>query len=147
MDKSKLKQALIELEHKIIEETGMNYEAYLSGNPINREDVVDADEQSQHWAGIEISEKLDEQLLEHEDHLRIINAISFEPTDEVKPGAVVRVNGRCMIVAVPKPKFTIDGMDYIGISSSAPIYKTLEGKKAGDTFSFNGREFKIEAVD
>ena len=83
----------------------------------------------------------------HADHLDLINKISFEPTDVVKPGAVVSVNGRCMIVAASKSQFTIDGRDFMGISTQAPIYKSLEGKKAGDSFEFNNQKFTIEAVN
>lgn len=147
MDKNKLKQALIDLEEHTIEEAHMNHEAFLTGNLLNREDVVDADDQSHHRASLEIAEQLDKQLHEHEEHLKTINGISFEPTKTVKPGAVVSVNGRCMIVAVPKSKFTIDGRNFIGISTKAPIYAELKGKKAGDEFKFNGRKFTIEAVN
>ena len=147
MDKTKIKEALIKLEEHTIEEAHMNHEEFLNGNLFKREEVLDADDQSHHRASIEISESMDKQVHDHEDHLKIINGISFEPTDTVKPGAVISVNGRCIIVAVPKSKFTIDGRDYIGISSQAPIYKELEGKKASDKFTFNGRNFTIEAVN
>ena len=34
----------------------------------------------------------------------------------------------------------------MGISAAAPLYGALEGKKAGDTCGFNGREIMVEAV-
>lgn len=147
MDKNRIKQALIELEERTIDAANEYHEAFLTGHLLNREDVIDADDQSHHRASLEYSESFDERLHEHEGHLEAINRISFEPTDTVRPGAIVSVNGRCMIVAVPKPKFTIDGRDFIGISVDAPIYTELEGKKAGDGFTFNGRKFTIEAVN
>ena len=82
----------------------------------------------------------------HLEHLETIHKISFTPKKVVEPGAVISVNGRCMIVAVSKPMFTIDGRNFIGISTNAPIYKELAGKKTGDSFVFNGNTFKIESV-
>ncbi len=147
MDKIKLKQALIELEKNHINESEMNYEEFLMGNLLDKSEVIDDDDQSHHRQSIEISDQLDKQAHVHQDHLEAINKISFEDTDVVQPGAVVSVNGRCMIVAVSKPAFNIDGRDFMGISTSAPIYSSLKGKKAGEVFTFNNMKFTIEAVN
>lgn len=147
MDKDSIKQALIKLEKHHIDEAEMKYDDFLSVNLIDREEVVDADDQSHHRQSIEVSDQLEHQAHVHIDHLNAIKSISFEPTDVVKPGAIVSVNGRCMIIAVPKAPFTIDGRLFMAISVSAPIYKHLEGKRAGDTFEFNNKKFTIEAVN
>lgn len=147
MDKNTIKQALIKLERHHIDEAEMKYEDFLMGNLIDREETVDQDDQSHHRQSIEVSDQLEHQSHVHIDHLEAINSISFEPTEVVKPGALVSVNGRCMIVAVPKTPFTINGRHFMGISVNAPIYKQLEGKKAGDTFEFNNRKFTIEIVN
>lgn len=147
IDKNKLKEALITLEKHHIDEAEIKYEEFLSGNLLDTTEVVDDDDQSHHRQSIEISDQLEEQAHVHADHLDVINKISFEPTDVVQPGAVVSVNGRCMIVAVSKPAFNIDGREFIGISTSAPIYKSLKGKKTGEEFEFNNFKFKIEAVN
>lgn len=147
MDKNAIKQALIKLERHHIDEAEMKYDDFLSGNLIDREETVDDDDQSHHRQSIEISDQLEHQAHVHIDHLKAINTISFEPTKVVRPGAIVSVNGRCMIVAVPKTPFTIDGRHFMGISVNAPIYKHLEGKKAGDTFEFNNKKFTIEVVN
>lgn len=147
MDKNRIKQALIKLEQHHIDEAEIKYEEFLSGNLIDRNEIVDEDDQSHHRQSIEISDQLEGHIHFHIDHLNAINAISFESTDVVKPGAVISVNGRCMIVAVPKAPFTIDGRQFIGISVNAPIYKHLEGKMAGDTFEFKKNIFTIESVN
>jgi hypothetical protein len=147
MDKNVIKQALIKLEKHHIDEAEMKYEEFLLGNLIDREETVDDDDQSHHRQSIEISDQLEDQAHVHIDHLNAINRISFDPTEVVKPGAIVSVNGRCMIVAVPKAPFTIDGRSFIGISVAAPIYKCLDGKRAGDTFEFNNTKFTIEVVN
>lgn len=146
MDKNKIKQALIDNEEHHIENANRNYAAFLNGNLLNRQDVIDADDQSHHRASLEVSDRFDKSIHDHTDHLNTINQISFEPTDIIKPGAVIKVNGRCMIVAVPKSAFTIEGQDFIGISTNAPIYDAISGKRAGDEFVYNDTTFKIDAV-
>lgn len=120
---------------------------FLKGNLLDKTEVVDDGDQSLHRASIEVSNQLEEQAHVHADHLDAIHKISFEPTDVVQPGAVVSVNGRCMIVAVSKPAFKVGDRDFLGISTQAPIYQNLKGKKAGDSFEFNGNKFTIEAVN
>lgn len=147
MDKNKLKEALIKLEKQYIDEAEMKYEEFLTGNLLNKNEVIDDDDQSHHRQSIEISDQLEEQVHVRADHLDILNKISFEPTDVVQPRAIVSVNGSCMIVAVSKPHFNVDGRDFLGISTQAPIYKSVVGKKAGDIFEFNKMKFPIEAVN
>lgn len=147
MDKAKIKEELIKLEKAAIDESIKNHEEFLSGNLLNRDDVLDTDDQSHQVENLDQEENLDHQVHLHEEHLKEIRDISFEPTETVKLGSVVSINGRCMIVAIAKPKFSMDGRDYIGISTKAPIYRELKGKRAGDQFIFNGRKFKIESVD
>lgn len=147
MDKNTIKQALIKLEKHHIDEAEMKYDDFLSGNMLDREEIVDNDDQSHNRQSIDISDELEHQAHLHIDHLKAISNISFEPTDVVKPGAIVSVNGRCMIVAVPKAPFMIDGRYFMGISVNAPIYKHLEGKKTGEIFVFNNKKFTIELVN
>ncbi|NYJ28084.1 hypothetical protein [Allomuricauda sp. ARW1Y1] len=147
MDKNKIKQALIDLEKGHIDAAEMKYEEFLSGNLLDKTEVIDDDDQSHHRQSIEISDQLEEQAHVHAEHLETINKISFQPKETVEPGAVVSVNGRCMIVAVSKPPFKIGERDFLGISTQAPIYSALKGKRAGDSFEFNNQKFTIEAVN
>lgn len=146
MDKIKIKEVLIRLEKQHIANAEMNYEEFLNGNLLDRTEIIDEDDQSHHRQSIEISDQLEKQAHAHIDHLEAIDAISFEPTDTIQPGAIVSVNGHCMIVAVSKPAFKIGDRKFIGISEQAPIYQHLKGKKAGDVFEFNNQNFTIEAV-
>ncbi len=51
-----------------------------------------------------------------------------------------------MVVAVSKPKFKFEDKNFIGISTEAPIYQCIEGKKAGDICHFNNIKFEIQEV-
>jgi hypothetical protein len=64
----------------------------------------------------------------------------------LEEGAVVKLGGRFFVIVVSTGKFICDGYEIMGISTQAPIYAELEGKRAGDAISFNGREFVIEEV-
>ena len=59
---------------------------------------------------------------------------------------MVKLGGRIFVIAVSTGKFVCDGKEIMGISTQAPIYAELEGKRAGDTISFNGRQLVIDDV-
>ena len=66
--------------------------------------------------------------------------------EKVEPGAVVVTNQRTFFIAVSTEKVDIDGQEVFGISTKAPIYAVMEGLAKGDSFSFNGIDYKIENV-
>jgi hypothetical protein len=70
----------------------------------------------------------------------------FGPKSKVEEGAAVKLGGRFFVIAVSTGKFVCDGNEIMGISTQAPIYAELEGKRAGDAISFNGTELVIEEV-
>lgn len=147
MDKNLIKQELLTKEEKHIELSERDYQNFLNANKIIRNEVTDLDDKSHHIQDAALSETLDKAVHGHQEHLATIKAISFEPKTIVEPGAIVSVNGRCIIVAVSKPAFKIGDRNFIGISTDAPIYAELKGKKAGDSFTFNNQKFTIEVVN
>ncbi len=68
-----------------------------------------------------------------------------EQHDTVQVGAVVMTDQRNFYIAISR-NFEVDGVEYTGISTSAPIYEVLEGKKAGDTVKFADQTYKISEV-
>lgn len=146
MDKIKLKKCLIELEHQYLERADEFFEDFLSEDAPDRTEAVDDEGQSHRSENSDLSNRLDDQLHEHEEHLALIEGLDFSPADSIRPGAVIKVNNRYMVVAVSKSKFSFDGQDFIGISTDAPIYQCIHGKKAGDECQFNNTKFKIQEV-
>lgn len=72
--------------------------------------------------------------------------LDFSPTDVVRPGAVIELDGAHYVVGVASSAFTSGGVEYSGIAVDAPIYSALEDKKAGDTISFGDATHRIGAV-
>lgn len=62
-------------------------------------------------------------------------------------GSVVETSENYYYISVAVGKIVLDeGSTVFAISTEAPIYKEMKGKKAGETFSFNGKEHKIIKV-
>lgn len=68
-------------------------------------------------------------------------------SETVRPGSVVETKNNYYFISVPLGEIDMDsGRVVYAISTEAPIYKHLEGKKAGDKFTFNDSEVEVVAV-
>jgi len=61
----------------------------------------------------------------------------------VEFGAVVITSKQKIFVSVGMGKVELDGDIYYAVSPQVPIFQAMRGKKAGDTFTFNGQVFEI----
>ena len=146
INKLELKKFLIEHESHTIENTEERLLEFVQGTMLNRNDVIDNDDQSHHRQEERLRKQLDVQVHDHHHHLEEIEALNFNPSEVVEPGAVIKVNDRYMVVATADGNFKFDGKDFISISTKAPIYQCMMGKKKGDMCSYNNNNFKIEEI-
>ena len=72
--------------------------------------------------------------------LSVIEKINCqELKDKVEFGAIIISDISRFIVAISSGKIEVDGTTYYAISPAVPLYKAMEGMKAGDSFEFNGK--------
>lgn len=61
----------------------------------------------------------------------------------VEPGAIVMTEKLNFFISIPTDKMEINAQSFIGISTKAPIYASMQGKQKGDSFKFNDTEYTI----
>lgn len=61
----------------------------------------------------------------------------------VEPGAVVVTDKRVFYISVSIEEVTVGEDKVFGLSTEAPIYAQMRGKKAGDAFEMNGMAYQI----
>jgi transcription elongation GreA/GreB family factor len=82
--------------------------------------------------------KAQQQVLEHIDNNR--------QSDIVIPGSVVLTDVGNYYIAISAGQLQADGGTYIALSITSPLGAKMKGLKAGDTFSFNNKDYIIENV-
>ncbi|MCK4568974.1 MAG: hypothetical protein KAT76_01715 [Bacteroidales bacterium] len=80
-------------------------------------------------------------ILEQRNILEKVNA--EKTSDIVEFGAVVVTNMQKIFISVGLGKIECRGGDYFVISPGVPIFKAMEGMKAGDSFEFRGQKINI----
>ncbi len=104
------------------------------------------DEQAQAELASDLFEPFDDTVHSHSDKLEKLSAMDFGAYSKVEEGAVVKLDGRTFVIAVSTGKFVCEGNEMMGVSIQEPIYAELDGKRASDAISFNGKELVIEEV-
>ncbi|MCB1449346.1 MAG: hypothetical protein KDJ67_04380 [Nitratireductor sp.] len=146
MDKSHVKKTMLALTEAELAQAEQKYQVFLAAARLERNETIDASEQSQAEAAADMAAAFDDKAHDHSAKAAVINSIDFGPKDAVGPGAVAKIGNRYLVVGVSTAAFKCQGEDFIGISTAAPIYAALEGKTAGETCSFNGRDLLVSEV-
>ncbi len=96
-----------------------------------------------------------EEMLEYVDHLAhqqeiarseldFLNKLRIEKLhDQVTIGSVVETDKMTFYISIGIEAFEVDGKEIFGISTRAPIYGAMIGKRKGDRFTFRGKDYEI----
>lgn len=78
------------------------------------------------------------------DDMALLNKLRPELKEEVAGfGSVIITEAQSMFVSISLGSIKIDGKSYVAVSPSAPLYKAVAGKKAGETFMFREKPIKV----
>jgi len=146
MDKERVKQTMLELEQQQFEASRDAYLDFVRSARLDPSEPIENDELAQAAFARDLSEAFDEPVHAHAEKIAKLQRIDFGPRSAVEEGAIIKVAGRQFVVAVATDRFICVGNELMGISTAAPLYAAIEGKQAGDTCIFNGREIRIETV-
>ena len=146
INKAKLRAMLLQLEAlSIAESTGL-YQSHLGTARLDLSEPNDQGQRSQQEQSAVEAQGFEEQSHLHQKHRDVLEALPFGRTTVVEPGAVVKVNDRYFVIAVPTQVISIDGIDIIGISVESPLYEVMAGLRAGETFEFQQKTFVVTDV-
>ncbi len=146
MNKDSLKKHMISMEKIDVKDNVEKYQNYLDAQDIDEEATIDDEDLSYRNASDEITDGIDHQIHENKDVMVDIAEIDFGPKSNIEPGALVTIGDKNLVVAAATEPFDFEGKEYLGISVDSPIYPRIAGKKAGDTFVFRAKSYKIAEV-
>lgn len=146
MNKQRIRQTMLGLEADGLRATTAAYREYFASARLDRSEPIESDGRAQAIFARELAEAVDQPVHDHANNIEKIRAIDFGPRSQVEEGAVVRLGGRNLVIAVPTATFVCDGEEFMGISACAPIFEAMQGKRAGEQFCFNGRDMVVELV-
>ncbi len=69
-----------------------------------------------------------------------------EPAKEIKNGSLVLTGQGNFYISISAGEIKVDGQVFYAVSQASPIGKHLLGKKAGTSFTFNGKNYLIDQI-
>ena len=129
---SQIKQTIAGIEESLVEESkssaGDKHETGRAMLQIDREN-----------AG--------KQLLEIEKLQQLVRKIDINSkSDYVRLGSLVYTNQATYFIGISIGAVTVGKTTYTCVALNSPIAQLLSGKKKGDTFMFNEKEYSIKSV-
>ncbi|MCU0401356.1 MAG: hypothetical protein MUE75_10170 [Algoriphagus sp.] len=92
----------------------------------------------------EILVRMEHELMFLKNELMTLEKIDEDKQcDEVELGAVVVTDQRIFFISTSVDFAEVNGQSFFGISTKAPIYHLMKGKKEGDCFEFSGVRYRI----
>jgi hypothetical protein len=144
--KQRVKDALIAQVKAALRSSRAHVSAEDSAAELDPVSSYSVDDQSQADEAGDLGGLTERVARRQEDLLSRIESLDFGPKSVVSPGALVGFDGDSYVVGVAAAAFDCDGISYEGIASDAPIYASLEGLRAGDTFDFDDHEYRVDFV-
>jgi transcription elongation GreA/GreB family factor len=145
--KKELLEACIEAVNKRIDTARRAMEnAQESANEETKSSAGDKYETGRAMAQIERDKNAVQlsEALKLRNFLEQINILAESET--VKAGSLVSTNGGDYFFAVSLGKVMSGGKDFFVIAPGSPVGMAMMGKKTGDSFAFNNKEFKITGI-
>ncbi len=88
------------------------------------------------------------QVFENKQELANLLKLENTKTDKtIVQGSLVMANGKVFYIAVGLGVIDFNGMQVTVLSPKAPLAQLMLGKKAGDIFELNKKQFSIEQIN
>ncbi len=92
-------------------------------------------------------ENAGKQLHEIENLQGLVKKIDIQTTsDYVRLGSLVYTNNGTYFISISIGQVTVGKTNYFCVALQSPIGQLLSGKKKGDSFTFNGKEFLVKSI-
>jgi hypothetical protein len=143
-------QAAIEKHKTVIDDFQARIDSLLESEPVVNESDLEYGAQSQTAEAIITKvNPLGDQLLFANQELKLLYdmlAHKDDVHDRVELGAIVVTDKDTFFVSASIERFTADGRSVFGLSTEAPLYKEMEAKKEGDSFTYGKTTYTIKEI-
>ena len=86
-------------------------------------------------------------LMDAKQNLQLLNSVKgIAAGDRVKNGSLVHTNQGKFYISISAGQLSVGKEVFFAISAASPIGQLLMGKKAGDSFTFNGKSYLLESI-
>ena len=143
MNKKHLKESIIAAQKQLISELKEKIDSSLTMVDIDETDTIDPEDLSHQSESLEIKNLFEQKLNKAQIELDTLIHMDFSDKKEATSGALVSTENFHFLIGFAAIPFEFEGKRIVGISVDSPIYPSIKGKIAGDSFSYSENNYTI----
>jgi hypothetical protein len=147
MSKDLIIKTLLEIQNQVIVDLKERIQVGKTASDIDEDNTLDPEDYSHQNESVEMNQLLMVQLEKAENDLTKLKSIDFSTKTKIEIGALVKTNQFSFVIGVATFPFNVEGNQYVGISTEAPIYSMMKEKIVGETFSFANNNYQIVSIN
>jgi hypothetical protein len=146
VDKTQLQKEMLTMYETIIHDLRAELKTKESLVNLDEDNTLDPEDYSNQTESREmkmlIQKQLDKALFDYEK----VKKIDFSEKTVAVVGALVTTDMFNFILGVATTPFLFGNKQIVGVSTEAPIFSSLLGRKVGDSFQFSGNQYNINHI-
>ncbi|WP_334126482.1 hypothetical protein [Empedobacter brevis] len=139
-------QHLIQLKQDEINALKESERIYAESADLDEESSLELDDFAQQSQSTDSARNLQIRINQATEDLNNFRVLRPELIDEITEGNVVLTDKVNFVIGLSFKDFEWENKKFVGISTQAPIFEALVGKRAGDKIEFNGIKYTIEEI-
>ncbi|WP_413533043.1 hypothetical protein [Empedobacter brevis] len=137
---------LIQLKQDEINVLKESKKIYSESADLDEESSLEIDDFSQQDQANDSARNLQIRINQATEDLENFKTLRPELVDEITEGNVVFTDKVNFVIGLSFKDFEWEDKKFVGISTQAPIFEALVGKRVGDKLEFNGIDYSIEEI-
>lgn len=147
MNKANILAQIIDEQKKIVESMETSQEEYREESDLDEGGgSIDPEDLSNQTNAKEMQMRMSVLLEKAKSELDRLQQFEGVEKDEVSPGALVDTGEKLFFIGSGIANMQIKEKELLGVSIEAPAYRTMQGKKAGDTFALGNENYTIISI-
>jgi hypothetical protein len=146
IDKEELKRVMISNFELVIKELKDELASKATSADLDEDNTLDPEDYSTQTVSSEMVLLMKNQIVKAEEDLNKIKAMDFSSKEEASVGALVTTDMFNFFIGIASLPFLLGNLQIVGVSPDAPIYSSLKGRKAGESFVFAGNTYNIHTI-
>lgn len=146
INKEQLKAEMLAMYETILHDLNEELKSKKSLANLDEDNTLDPEDFSNQTESREMTLLLEKQIEKTRFDLDRVQHIDFSEKSEAGIGSIVTTDMFNFVLGVATTPFLFGNIQIVGVSPEAPIFRSLLGRKKGDSFTFSGNQYNINNV-
>lgn len=146
MNKIKILEQIVKEQSKTLANLTASIQKYKSASDMDEDDTLDPEDYSHQGEAREMKMRMEQLLLKESKNLELIEKCLSIENEEVAFGALLDLDSKYIFVGVSIHPFSFEGKEVYSISTEAPIFQLIKGKKVNELIELGTNSYTIKSI-